>query len=247
MPAARYVHPCALESPSESGSHGANLAEAADSAANYLTWISDLLQPHLGRTVLDVGAGLGAVTEHYAAGREVLAAEISDEFVPELRRRFAGWPNVTVVQRDARDLRQASRRFDSVVLVNVLEHIADDAGLLASLAELTTPQGNIVIYVPALNGVYGTWDRQVGHYRRYSKWRLKAVAREAGLRIEELRYVNLLALPGWLLFSRTQAHESTDSSLSLWDRTGIPLTRAIETRVRIPIGLNLLMVMRRDA
>jgi hypothetical protein len=89
----------ALASPSESGALGANLAEGGDSGPNYLTWISDLLEPHLGSSALDVGAGLGAITERYAAGRQVLAAEVSDDFVPELRRRFASWPSVTVMQR----------------------------------------------------------------------------------------------------------------------------------------------------
>jgi SAM-dependent methyltransferase len=226
------------------GEHDANLDVADERAPNYLRWISDLVQPHLGQSVLELGAGIGSVTELYARGHKVVASDLSTDCVLALRERFANWPNVSVVQKDLRELRVDGASFDSVLMINVLEHIEDDSGVLAGLRPLLSPGGAIVLYVPALNGLYGRWDRKVGHYRRYSRWRLREVANEAGLDVVELRYVNALAIPAWIAFSRTDVDRTQGVSLSIWDRTGVPLSRAVERRIRVPFGLNLLAVLR---
>jgi SAM-dependent methyltransferase len=166
-----------------------------------------------------------------------------------LRSRFADWPNVEVRRMDLREI-EMSETFDSTIMVNVLEHIRDDAGALRALRDRLNPGGNCLIYVPALNWLYGPYDREVGHYRRYSKRRLAAVAREAGLRPVSLRYVNMLAIPAWAVFSSGWLDrgdtQRVGRSLDLWDRVGVPLTRAIERRVPPPIGLNLFCVARRE-
>ncbi len=238
-----YVHPKALDRPAETGQHDHNLDVADETAPNYLRWIAELIAPHLGQRVLEVGAGLGSITEIWAPGHEVVASDLSAPCVSALQARFAAWPNVTVMQDDVRQLSEAGERFDSIVMVNVLEHIEDDAGVLGSFADILRPHGTVVIYVPALNALYGPWDRRVGHFRRYSKWRLREVARAADLKVVEMRYVNLLAIPAWLAFSRTNIDTSAGSSLSIWDRVGVPAGRALERRVKVPIGLNVLAVL----
>jgi SAM-dependent methyltransferase len=243
-PASRYLHPKALAIPSESGQHDHRLDVAGENSPNYLRWIADLVTPYLGHSVLELGAGIGSITTLYADGREVLASDLSSECVVALRQRFTDRPNVTVAQKDLREIRDEGETFDSILMVNVLEHIEDDAGVLRQLPRLLRPNGKLVIYVPALNGLYGEWDRKVGHYRRYSRWRLREVAREASLEVDELRYVNALAIPAWVAFSGTNVDRTQAASLSVWDKTGVPLSRAIERHVRVPIGLNLLAVFR---
>jgi SAM-dependent methyltransferase len=248
VPAARYIHPKAVALLDQEGDHDADLDVASESAANYLSWVAELCGLHLGHRVLEVGAGLGAVTARYEHGREVVANDMSPSCVQALRTRFAGHPNVSVEDRDLRVL-ELDARFDSVLMVNVLEHIADDAGALRGLSQLLVPGGNVVVYVPALNGLYGALDEKVGHYRRYSVWRLGEVFREAGLEPVELRWVNFLAIPAWAAFSRGDVDDRQRSGnlLSLWDRTAVPAARLLEAHVRMPIGLNVLGVGRRLA
>lgn len=241
-PAAGFVHPAAAALSVE-GDHDAALDVAGEASPNYLQWIADLVAPHLGDHVLEVGAGIGAVTERVAPGRRVVACDLSDFCVARLRERFAGSPSVDVLQADLREWEPAER-FDSILMVNVLEHIADDAGVLARLRGFLRPGGTVVLYVPALNGLYGAWDLKVGHYRRYSKWRVREVLRAGGLRPELVRYVNLLAIPAWAAFSRSDVDATVGRSLSLWDRAAVPAIRAVESRVAPPIGLNLLAVGR---
>lgn len=248
VPAARYVHPKAVALLTQEGDHDADLDISSESAANYLSWIAELCSAHLGHRVLEAGAGLGAMTSRYQQGREVVANDVSPSCVQALRERFAGYPNVRVEDRDLRTM-ELDDRFDSVLMVNVLEHIADDVGALQGLIRLLVPGGNVVIYVPALNGLYGPLDKKVGHYRRYSVWRLRKVFLEAGMEPVEVRWVNLLAIPAWAAFGRGDIddRERSSSMLSLWDRTAVPVGRVIEEHIRVPIGLNVLGVAHRPA
>jgi SAM-dependent methyltransferase len=232
----------------QEGDHDADLDVSGDSAPNYLSWVADLCSRHLGHRVLEVGAGLGAITARYEQGREVVANDVSPSCVRALRERFADRPNVRVEDRDLRAL-EVDVCFDSVLMVNVLEHILDDVGALRGLRTLLVPGGNVIVYVPALNGLYGPWDKRIGHYRRYSVWRLREVFREAGLEPAELHWVNFLAIPAWAAFGRGNIddRERSGNLLSLWDRTAVPAARLLESHVRIPIGLNVLGVGRRLA
>jgi SAM-dependent methyltransferase len=234
-----YVHRRAL---ADGGEPDYGLDVASDAQTNYVQWVADLCLPHLGGTVLDVGAGFGAITAHVTPGRTVTALDTSLTCAEALRSRFADAPNVTVVHGDLSALGEA--RFDSILLTNVLEHIADDTGFLNDLQRRLLPGGRIVIYVPALNGLYTGWDRKVGHYRRYSNRRLTGVIEESdGLVATHMRYANMLAIPAWMV-SGLMVDESdrTAHSLDTWDRFAVPTIRAVESRVPPPLGLNLLGV-----
>jgi SAM-dependent methyltransferase len=246
-PAARYVHPRALEITDQEADEGFNLEVASGAARNYLRWVADLCAPHLGTSVLEVGAGRGSVTQHLVEGRRVVATDLSVSSVEAMQRRFADVPNVEVRRADLRTW-DPGRTFDSLLMVNVLEHIRDDVGALVSLRRFVRPGGSVVIYVPAMNGLYGKWDEHVRHFRRYSKWRLHQVMRQASLHPVELRYANMLAMPAWVAFSMLMRFDADGRhSLSIWDRTVVPTTRFIESRVRVPFGLNLLGVGRVSA
>ena len=127
-------------------------------------------------------------------------------------------------------------------MINVLEHIEDDVAALRTVSMRVRPGGRIVIYVPALNALYGRYDRKVGHFRRYAPWRLREVVAAAGLKPVMTRYANALGIPAWLVFSHTNVDKRPSGKLNIWDRTGVPLTRAIESHVRLPFGLNVFCV-----
>ena len=175
------------------------------------SWVAELCDRYLGHRVLEVGAGLGAVTAHYEQGHDVVVNDLSPSCVQALRERFADHPNVRVDDCDLRVL-DLQERFDSVLMVNVLEHIADDVEALQGLSQLLVPGGDIVVYVPALNWLYGPNDKKVGHYRRYSVWRLREVFRGAGLEPVELRWVNFLAIPAWAAFSRGDIRSPSEAA-----------------------------------
>ena len=215
------------------------------SARHYLGWIEELCLPYLGRRALEIGAGQGTLSEAFGRGRELLATDLSEANLAALHRRFAGHPTITVASLDAAAF-SADGEYDSVVMINVLEHIEDDLGSLRAIREGLRPGGHVVLYVPAFRSLYSEWDRKIGHYRRYTMATLAEVVSSAGLSVVELRYVNALGAIMWLLFCRLLRQEPAQSwVVRSWDRLAVPVLHAVERRLRPPFGISVFCVGRR--
>jgi SAM-dependent methyltransferase len=215
-------------------------------ADNYNTWLLDRSRPYLGRRVLDVGAGLGTFTELAAAGREVVALEPEAAFATDLRRRFAGRPNVQVVEAEADELEGESGPFDSVICFNVLEHIPDDQGALRQFHSRLAPGGHLLLLVPAHPFLFGAIDRIVQHERRYKREPLRLLLEQTGFAVQTVRYVNPLGALGWLVSGRVLGRgQIPKGPLRLYDNL-VPLLRALD-RLELPFGLSVWAVARRVA
>lgn len=214
-------------------------------ADNYNTWLLDRSRPYLGRRVLDVGAGLGTFTELAADGREVVALEPEAAFAADLRKRFAGRPNVQVVEAEADELEE-SEPFDSVICFNVLEHIPDDEGALRQFHSRLAPGGHLLLLVPAHPFLFGAIDRTVHHERRYRREPLRRLLEQTGFAVQTARYVNPLGALGWLVSGRVLGRGQIPTGpLRLYDSL-VPVLRALD-RLALPFGLSVWAVARRVA
>jgi 2-polyprenyl-3-methyl-5-hydroxy-6-metoxy-1,4-benzoquinol methylase len=223
----------------------ADTLDNLDDAVNYAAWIYSLMAPYLGRRVLEVGAGHGTLTDRLLDGRTVTATDVSSRCVSILEDRYAGNERVTVVEADVDDA-PALGQFDSVVLVNVLEHIADDARALRSLEKALDAGGALVLYVPAFEALYSDFDRRIGHHRRYRAEQLEALVTEAGLEVVDLRYVNLVGAVAWWVFATKLGQTPTQKWSALaFDRAVVPFVRRIERLWPPPFGQSILCVARR--
>lgn len=161
-----------------------------------------------------------------------------------LRERFSQVPEVDVRRADLAE-GLGSDCYDSIVAVNVLEHIADDVGAVRRLASALPPGGTLVLWVPALEALYSTFDQAIGHYRRYDRRTLAQVMRRAGLETVELRYVNALGGVMWWLVARRLGRVPTQQwSVRLFDRVAMPVVRRLESSWSPPLGQSLLCVAR---
>lgn len=219
------------------------LHDIAD-ARHYNDWLFSRAQPYLGRSVLDVGAGIGTFTERAAeAGTEVTALE--PEFGALLRERLGGRPEVTVLERTLEALEGAGE-FDSILCFNVLEHVADDEQALRRFRDQLRPGGRLLLLVPAHRFLYGGFDHAAGHVRRYDRAPLRALLAQAGFELEELRHVNPVGALGWL--ARVRLRRGDDwpaASFRTFDRL-VPVLRHLD-RLRLPFGLSLWAVARRPS
>lgn len=232
-----------------SAREGVITLERMDSATNYNAWLGRKFRDHLGARVLEIGAGIGTITEQLHPGRElVIALEVEDFYVDKLRTRFKDVPTVRPVLSDValadwEQLRQ--ERIDSIVLSNVLEHIPDDADAVRRFAQVLDPNGALVILVPAIQQLFGSMDEAVGHYRRYSPESLRAVLEGNGFSLEKLEWMNIAGIPGWYLNGRVLKRRAVPPlQLRLYDAVAPLLARA-ESLVRLPIGMSLFAVARK--
>lgn len=219
------------------------LARMEGAAPNYNAWLGRRFKAHAGQRVLEVGAGIGTITDLLAQGREkVVALEVDDFYVKRLRNRFRDRRNVVPYKADvalADWERLRAERFDSIVLSNVLEHIEDDAGAVRRFAQILGRGGKVLILVPALPMLFGAMDEAVGHFRRYTMSSLRSVLEDNGFSVEVLEWMNLVGIPGWLVNSRLLRRRAMPPlQLRLYDQVA-PLLAAAEARVKLPVGMSL--------
>ncbi|HUD98250.1 MAG TPA: class I SAM-dependent methyltransferase [Bryobacteraceae bacterium] len=220
-------------------------------ATNYFAWQSRLVARELGQRVVEVGCGIGNFTGMLLDRELVVALDREEACVRTLRERYPGRHNLHVLTCDAGSdafLDLARFRPDSVVCVNVLEHIEDDREALRAMASILVPGGVIVLLVPAFDALYGPIDRNLGHYRRYRRGSLARLAGLAGVEIRKLHYVNAAGFFGWWANARLLKRQAqSDGQIAVFDRWLAPILSALEGAVKPPFGQSLLAVLRRPA
>lgn len=226
--------------------------EGAADKPRYRRYQYDLIAPHCGHSVLEVGAGLGEFADQFTGKERLVVTDVDPDAVALLKARFtaqvgSGGETATVEVRqfdlgaDAR----LDRPVHSAVAINVLEHFDDDAGVLALLARSVVPGGTIVLWVPGYPILFSDFDRRVGHFRRYTPASLRAVIRQAGLCAEVVRPVNLLGgLAWWAAMRMGRARTPTAGAVGLYDRVLVPATRVVDRVLPIRFGQSILAVAR---
>ena len=215
----------------------------------YNRWLADRFRGVLGRRVLEIGAGFGNMTRQLLGRELVVASDLDPVALEYLRGAF----------RDEPEARIASYRFpvsgeqraeiralgiDTVVCLNVLEHIEDDAGTLADFFALLPSGGRVVLIVPALARLYGTLDEHLHHFRRYEKEELSEKLHAAGFVVEDCRFLNRLGIIGWYLNGKILRRKVLPSGQLAAFRLALPLLRREETNPP-STGMSLLAVGRK--
>jgi 2-polyprenyl-3-methyl-5-hydroxy-6-metoxy-1,4-benzoquinol methylase len=230
--------------------------DSLDGADNYTDWLASMCEPYLGDLVLEVGAGHGDLTGRLLAGRRVTATDLSKRCVELLEDRFGEDPSFEARCCDLDELLlddtgvggSRSARYDSAVLVNVLEHIDDDVAALATVRQLVRPGGYVLLFVPAFDGLYSEYDRRIGHRRRYRRARLVEVTHRAGFEIVDARYVNSLGAIAWWCYARQLRRTPTKpTNVTLYDRLVVPALRRFEERHEPSFGQSVFLVGQRPA
>jgi cyclopropane fatty-acyl-phospholipid synthase-like methyltransferase len=230
--------------------YAADDLEIMQAAQRYGAHLFNLLRPYVGRRVLEVGSGIGTMSRPLADAAEmVVGIEPNDNCATRAKTAMRGHPRFSLrechlEECDAAELR--GQRFDTVVCVNVLEHIADDVAALRTFKDILVPGGRALIFVPAVQAAYGPLDAELGHHRRYSKTTLGKAFADAGLEVAVLRYTNPIGLVGWMYNSHIRKSRTHSlSQVKLFDALVAPWALPIERAISPPIGLSLVAVGRK--
>jgi len=168
-------------------------------ATHYNHWIYTLMEPYLGQRVLEVGCGIGNMTRLLAKGRHVLAVDIHPGYLERARRTLKNEKNVSFKKINLEKNLSPVKKFkpDTIVCINVFEHIQGDVLFLKECRKLLPPRGRVLIFVPALPFLFGSMDAHYGHFRRYSMTGLKKKMSGNRFNVLKCRYLNLLGVFGW--------------------------------------------------
>lgn len=215
----------------------------------YNGWIYEEIERVLGREVLEVGSGTGNITRFLAReGRRVVATDGLPAYREHLRDLYRANPNIEIGEFDlnqAAPTEFVTRQFDSVVCLNVLEHIEDDRGALREMRRVIRPGGYLALLVPAHPILYGKFDEAVGHFRRYSKSPLLKLLGEADFEVTSIKFFNIAAVIPWLvngrIFKRDYLPEEQTSLVDLL----VPLLK-LERLIGPPCGLSLIALAKKS-
>lgn len=205
-------------------------------------WLYSKLAAGVHGDVLEIGSGIGNLSRLIVADADsVVLSDMEDHYLDGLSQTFAGHDRVAIVRYDLDrppPPEVASRQFDSIVAVNVIEHIEDDHTLVRRLAGLLRPGGRLLVYVPACPFAYGSLDRALGHFRRYTPKTLSALMRSASLEPSPPRYLNLLGLFGWIINGRGfRRQRLSETQVALFEKL-VPFVR-LEDAIPLPLGLGI--------
>jgi cyclopropane fatty-acyl-phospholipid synthase-like methyltransferase len=230
--------------------YAADDLETMQAARRYSAHLVKVFRPYIGRRVLEVGSGIGTMSRALAdAADMVIGIEPNLNCAGRCEEVMRGHPRFSLRVCHLEECNRAElldHRFDTVVCVNVLEHIADDAGALRTFKDVIVTGGRVLIFVPAVQAAYGPLDAELGHHRRYSKPTLAKAFSDAGLHLDVLRYTNPIGLLGWMYNShirRSRTHSL--AQVKLFDALVAPWALPIERALTPPIGLSLVAVGRK--
>lgn len=218
-------------------------------ARNWKRYLSELILPHLGQSVLEVGAGLGETASVLCPTTvdKWVCLEPDIRFVEVLQSKVAVGllaPACEVMHGTIAML--AKSQFETILYVDVLEHIEQDAAELEMAATQLFPGGKLIILAPAHNRLFSPFDRQVGHYRRYDKNMLVKALPES-LMLLESKYLDsagiLLSLMNKLLLRQS---EPTLRQIRFWDRFILPVSKLLDPLFRFRLGKSILLIAQKQ-
>src|SRR5689334_8307768 len=190
----------------------------------YLSWLARKLRPHLGDTILEVGAGIGNLTGRLMSRRLLYVAGEKDPLhLHALRNRFLRTPNVVVQPLDPErpeEFASLEGCFDTVLCINVLEYANDPASLLRSARSALKPGGSLILLVPQGPGLFGNVDRTLGHKRRYTAEGARQALEAEGFQLLEILQFNKAGALPWWAYSRVLGSRRINKPvLKIFDKT----------------------------
>ncbi len=224
---------------------------------NYYQWLLEEIRPFFGTRLVEIGAGTGTFTKFLVAAHlipnpaaHLAVYEPSGHYYQKLHQKLhANHPGLIQSGRLVTThgyFHASSERCDTIVMINVLEHVQDDLEFIRTAHQSLAPGGTHIVFVPALQWLYSAFDRAVGHYRRYEKSQLEQLLRAGGFEVVKAKYMDCMGVLPWYLLNVIGGFTSINPHLArLYDTWFVPITRWMEGREGPRIGKNILMVGRK--
>ncbi len=182
--------------------YGSQTLARLSRAPRFNQWMADVIRPYCGQKVLEIGSGIGNLTTQLVPRKSYVATDINPLYLSSLRTLEADRPYLKtqfcdVTKRET--FPKIDGGFDTVVCLNVVEHVEDDVAAMENIRDALGAGGRAIILVPRGEKLYGTLDEVLGHVRRYEPHTLRALAERAGFEVKEILEFNRVGTPAWWL------------------------------------------------
>jgi len=182
--------------------YGSKILARLSRADKFNSWMADTIRPYVGQNVLEIGAGIGNLTKEFMPRKKYYASDINPLYLQILKNFKHNKPYLAVSYLDIEDvseLRKNKKIFDTVICLNVMEHLDDDRGVLKNIDDLLSKGGRAIILVPRGQFLYGSLDEVLGHKRRYSKKMLIELVDQFDFKLDVIIPFNRVSTFPWLV------------------------------------------------
>jgi len=224
--------------------YGSAILRRLEATRKFNLWMGHTLRPYVGDRVLEIGAGIGNLTNQFIPRDYYVASDVNPNYLRYLRSYAHGKPYLHVRHIDALNkehFAELERQFDTVLMINVLEHLADEQQALRNVWSALAPGGRAVILVPGHPAIYGSLDEVLGHRERYTPAKLRASMESAGFHFDALFDFNRFSVPGWWWNGKLLKRKTFSRIQLKFVNTFVPVARRID-RVWPWYGLSLIAV-----
>jgi glycosyltransferase involved in cell wall biosynthesis len=216
--------------------HGSQILGRLNRAPRFTKWMADVIRPYVGEKVLEIGAGTGNLTLQLTPRRLYWASDINPLYLTYLENVGRNRPYLHVCYTDGQssDSYPKEQKFDTVICLNVVEHLADDLGALRNIREVLEPGGRAIILVPCGPWLFGTLDEILGHQRRYTRTQLAELVKKADFRLDSMLEFNRVGVIAWWINGKLLRRRT----FGLWQITFLnlltPLFRRLDKILPLP-------------
>ncbi len=212
---------------------GTKTLEIMSQAYRYNTWLYRRIKPYLSGHIAEVGSGTGTFTKMLVADNYLVTTiDINPNYLAQINLdlQIKNLPH------------RLFNKFDTIVVLNVLEHIPNNLQAMSNLRQMLKDGGKLITLVPAGSWVYGSLDLHLGHVLRYEIDQVQKLMAQTGFKIIFQRYLNILGLIGWFVNGKLFKRKILPNhQLRIFDVISRPVLW-LETKVRFPWGLSILTV-----
>lgn len=225
-----------------SSSKAQNTLESMSQAQWYNRWTLNKFNKYLKGDILEVGCGIGNFTRDLTKFGKVWSIDINNEYVQKIQEQISkdvqvGFGDIEKGKYFFRD-----KKFDSIVCLNVLEHIKDDTRSLDNLSYILKTGGFLILLVPAHQLLFGEIDKSIGHYRRYNKQQMKKMVLSSDLQIIKIRILNILGGIGWWFSSKVLSNKQVSGGKIRLFNLIAPIILPLEDIIEPPFGTSILII-----
>lgn len=225
--------------------YGSQTLARLSRAPRFNQWMADVIRPYCGQKVLEIGSGIGNLTSQLVPRKAYFATDINPLYLSSLRTLEADRPYLKtqfcdVTKRDT--FPKIEGGFDTVVCLNVVEHVEDDVAAMENIRDALGAGGRAIILVPRGQKLYGTLDEVLGHVRRYEPDTLRSLAERAGFEVKDILEFNRVGTPAWWLNGKLLGRRKFGVGQVMALNTLTPVFRQIDET--LPFGpLSLIAIL----
>jgi glycosyltransferase involved in cell wall biosynthesis len=227
--------------------YGAEILGRLNRAPRFTRWMADVIRPYIGERVLEIGAGIGNMSLHLMPRATYWATDVNPHYVNYLASLQTTRPYMQVAHIDAGTSATypEGQTFDTVVCLNVVEHLGDDLAALENIRNVLDDDGRAIILVPRGPKLYGTLDEALGHCRRYTEDQLKDVSARAGFALEQMLKFNRPGVVGWWLNGKVLRRRDFGLAQIRLLNILTPLFRLVDSWIPLP-PLSIIAILKKD-